>query len=147
MLSKRRSSSLRCVAIWWLWTEGCSQATWVFYLARAVNADRPCVASKYGQISKRGNLGACRLPGSSDTRTMTPFGKTHFAWETSDYFSLLLRTGASFFTCCKKTPYAFLNESLQKWWYCKSSSYWPNFSVFIISRAGHFVQHEYAKLL
>lgn len=42
---------------------------------------------------------------------------------------------------------SFSNESIQKLWYCKSSSYRPNFSVCIISRCGHFVQHEYAKLL
>lgn len=47
------------------------------YLVRAVNTDPLCVASEYGQISKRGDMGACWLTVSSDTHLMTPFGKKH----------------------------------------------------------------------
>lgn len=60
----------------------------MFYLARAVNADHPCVASKYGQISERGNTRACWPAASSDIHMMTIFEKYILPEKVADYFHL-----------------------------------------------------------
>lgn len=60
---------------------------WMFSLTRAANADHPAVASKRGHVSKEEICGPTGYQ-RSVTHMMTPFGKAHFAWETTDYFHL-----------------------------------------------------------
>lgn len=83
------------------------KALWMFYLARAVNADHPCVASKWGQVSDQANMRACCLAASSDIHLMTSFGKIYFTWESSWLYSLMLRMGTSFSIPYKKIFCAF----------------------------------------